>query len=94
MFRKISDVTCLVNALNLKIFNDKSFNIYQSWLDKYELEYYILYYVLKNKYRFKEAPISTKYPKNKKESYSKIKPFSGWWSMIRPWILLKFRIKK
>lgn len=93
MHRKITDAPCLVNALRLDIFNDKSINIHQSWLDNYELEYYILYYVLKNKLRFIEYPLHAKYPKNPKEKYTKIKPFTGWWSMIRPWLILKFKIK-
>lgn len=93
MFRKITDAPCLVNALNLRIFDNKEININQSWLDKYELEYYILYNVLKYKYKFIEAPLHAKYPKDKKEKYTKIKPLSGWWSMIRPWLLLRFKIK-
>lgn len=93
MRTKVTDVTCLVNALKLNIFKKYNINIDQDWLDKYELEYYILYYVLKNNLKFKETPIKAFYPKTKK-NYTKIKPFSGWWSMIRPWVLLKLRIKK
>ena len=93
MKKKVTDVTCLVNALRLDIFKDKRIDIHQSWLDKYELEYYVLYYVLKRKYRFKEVPLDIIYPKNKK-NYTKIKPFSGWWSMIKPWVLLTLHIKK
>ncbi len=93
MHKKITDAPCLVNALNLKIFDNKNIDINQKWLEKYELEYYILYNVLKYNYKFIEVPLHAKYPSNKKEKYTKIKPFSGWWSMIRPWILLKFKIK-
>lgn len=93
MRRKVTDVTCLVNALKLEIFEDEKINISQEWLDKYELEYYILYYVLKRKYKFKEVPLTISYPEEKK-NYTKIKPFVGWWSMIRPWVFLILRIKK
>jgi dolichol-phosphate mannosyltransferase len=93
MHKKITDVTCLINAMKINIVNDKKINIDQEWLDKYEFEYYLLYYVLKTKKKFKEVPMSINYPPEKK-NYSKIKPFSGWWSMIRPWILLSLHIKK
>ena len=93
MRRKITDVTCLINAMRLDILNDKRININQDWLDRYEFEYYLLYYVLKTKKKFKEVPMTINYPAEKK-NYSKIKPFSGWWSMIRPWFLLIFKIKR
>ncbi len=93
MFRKVSDVTCLINAMRVDVLDDPDININQDWLDKYEYEYYILYYVLKKKKKFKEVPMSINYPIEKK-NYSKIKPFSGWWSMIRPWIFLRFHIKR
>lgn len=93
MWRKITDVTCLVNALRLDIFKDVDINLDQEWLNKYELEYYIFYYILKKKFRFKEVPINATYPSDKL-SYTKIKPITGWWSMVRPWFILKLRIKK
>ncbi len=93
MLRKITDVTCLINAMKVDVLRDPRINIDQDWLDKYEYEYYVLYYILKLKKKFKEVPMSINYPAEKK-NYSKIKPFKGWWSMIRPWILLCFHIKK
>ncbi|HOF01081.1 MAG TPA: glycosyltransferase family 2 protein [Spirochaetota bacterium] len=93
MVKKITDVTCLIGAYKLNIFNNENINIDQQWLDKYEMEYYILYKVLKYKYKFIEVPVNIVYPPTKK-NYSKIKPFSGWWSMIRPWIFLILGIKK
>jgi len=91
MRKKVTDVTCLVNASKVEIYDDM--NIDQEWLNKYELEYYILYYVLKKKMKIKEVPLNLRYPETKKD-YSKIKPFSGWWSIIRPWIFLILKIKK
>lgn len=93
MRKKITDITCLINCINLSIFDNEKINIEQEWLNKYEMEYYILYYIIKCKYRFKEVQMTIEYPEEKK-NYSKIQPFSGWWSMIRPWILLILKIKK
>ncbi|KAA3633851.1 MAG: glycosyltransferase family 2 protein [Calditrichaeota bacterium] len=90
---KGTDITCGFRAYKLKIFDNQNININQEWLGKYEMEYYIHFKVLKEKYRVMEVPVSMIYPEEKK-NYSKIKPFVGWWSMIRPWIYLVFRIKK
>ncbi|MCX6827087.1 MAG: glycosyltransferase family 2 protein [candidate division Zixibacteria bacterium] len=90
---KGTDITCGFRAYRLSLFDDKRFNLEQNWLNKYEMEYYIHYYVLKGGYRVTEAPVSMVYPEGMK-NYSKIKPLIGWWSMIRPWIYLTLRIKR
>ncbi len=77
-------------AYRLDIFKD--INIFQDWLDTYELEYYIYYLVIKNGYKIKEVPVSKDYPS--KKQYSKIRPFIDWWRIIKPLIYLKFGIKK
>ena len=90
---KGTDVTCGFRAYRLSLFDNSRFNIDQSWLDRYELEYYIHYHVLKGEYKVTEAPVSMIYPEEKKY-YSKIRPFTGWWSMMRPWLFLYLKIKK
>jgi len=90
---KGSDVTCGFRAYKTSILEDPRVNIWQDWLNKYEMEYYIHYKVLTLGYRIKEVPVSMIYPKQKR-GYSKIKPFSGWWSMVKPWIYLTVKIKK
>jgi len=88
-----TDVTCGFRAYRLSLFDDPRFNLDQDWLDKYEMEFYIHYHVLKGDYRITEVPVSMIYPETRK-NYSKIKPFVGWWSMIRPWIYLILRLRK
>ena len=90
---KGTDITCGFRAYKIEIFDNKNIDISQDWLGKYEMEYYIHYKVLKQNYRVVEVPVSMIYPEEKK-NYSKIKPFVGWWSMIRPWVYLTLRIKK
>ncbi len=90
---KGTDVTCGFRAYRLSLFDDPRFKIDQGWLDKYEMEYYIHYHVLKGGYRIKEVPVSMVYPSEKK-NYSKIKPLTGWWSMVRPWLYLIFKIRR
>lgn len=88
-----TDVTCGFRAYRLSLFNDPNINLSQDWLNRYELEYYLHYKVLTGGYRFLEVPVSMVYPKEG-QNYSKIRPFVGWWSMLRPWIFLLLRIKK
>jgi dolichol-phosphate mannosyltransferase len=90
---KGTDVTCGFRAYTLALFQDPNINIWQSWLDHYELEYYLHYKVIKLGYRMREVPVSMIYPRDGRP-YSKIKPFVGWWSMIRPWVLLSLRIRR
>ncbi len=90
---KGTDITCGFRAYRLDIFDDPSMDITQDWLGRYEMEYYIHYRVIKGGKRVIEVPVSMVYPTDGK-NYSKIKPFTGWWSMIRPWVFLTLRIKK
>ncbi len=88
-----TDITCGFRAYRLSLFDDPRFRLDQSWLNAYEMEYYIHYHVLKGGYKIKEVPVSMVYPESGK-NYSKIKPFIGWWSMLRPWIFLALKIRK
>lgn len=90
---KGTDVTCGFRAYTLALFRDPNIDIGQSWLDGYELEYYVHYKVIKLRYRIREVPVSMIYPKDGRP-YSKIRPFVGWWHMIRPWVLLSLNIRR
>ncbi|MBI4854199.1 MAG: glycosyltransferase family 2 protein [Acidobacteria bacterium] len=89
----VTDSTNGFRAIRLSIFSDKQINIDQSWLDKYELEPYIMYKAIRLGYSFKEVPVTKIYPP-KELGYTKMKPIIGWWSILRPIFLLAMRIKK
>jgi dolichol-phosphate mannosyltransferase len=88
-----TDITCGFRAYRLDLFDDPHFRIDQSWLDRYELEYYVHYKAVKLGYRLCEVPVSMIYPEERR-NYSKIKAFTGWWSIIRPWIFLTLRLRR
>jgi dolichol-phosphate mannosyltransferase len=92
--RRFTDVTCGFRAYRMSILFDPNINIYQSWLDQYEFEYYIHYWVCCLGYRVQEVPVTMKYTHLAAGRKSKIKPFVGWWSMFRPFLLLTLRIKR
>ncbi len=88
-----TDITCGFRAYRLNIFNHPRINIEQDWLGRYEMEYYIHYKTATLGFRIVEVPVAMVYPAEK-TNYSKIRPFIGWWSMVRPWIFLILRLRK
>jgi dolichol-phosphate mannosyltransferase len=90
---RCTDVTNGFRAYSLRIFSDKRVDIWQSWLDNYELEYYIHYKVLTLGYRMKEVPVSKVYPYRHKGGYSNISPFRDWWKIVGPLVYLRLGVK-
>lgn len=88
-----TDITCGYRAYKTDLLTNPAIDIEQDWLDEYELEYYLHYKVIKLGYRVIEVPVSMVYPQDGRK-YSKIRPFVGWWSMVRPWVFLILGIKK
>jgi dolichol-phosphate mannosyltransferase len=80
-------------AFRTSILRDPRINWRQDWLDQYELEPYLLYKVIRLKYKHTEAPVTKIYPP-KSMGYTKMKPFTGWWSILRPIFLLALGLKR
>ncbi len=91
--RRVTDSTNGFRAIRLSIFDDERINIRQDWLDHYELEPYIMYKAIRLGYKFTEAPVTKIYPPHA-EGYTKMKPITGWWSILRPIFLLGLGIRK
>ena len=82
-------------AYRLSLLKDPRINIWQDWLDRYELEMYLHYKVLSLGYKVKEVPVTKSYKHFKKGmSYSHIRPFVDWWSIIRPIVFLALGVRK
>lgn len=93
-WKKCTDLTNGFRAYRLSLFDDPRINIWQDWLDTYEYEYYVHWKAYTLGYKVTEVPVTKSYPAQRGVSYSKIRPFTGWWSMLRPFVLLALRIKK
>jgi len=91
--QKITDSTNGFRAIRLSMLDDERINLDQDWLDRYELEPYLLYQAIKLGYKVCEAPVKKTYPESG-VSYTKMTPFIGWWSILRPLFLLKLGLKK
>lgn len=91
--RRVTDTTNGFRAFRVSVCDDSRIDLSQDWLDQYELEPYLLYKVLVLGYKFKEAAVTKIYP-SKKLGYTKMKPFSGWWSILKPLVYLGLGIRK
>ena len=92
--RKFTDITCGFRAYRLDFLREGRLDIDQPWLDRYEMEYYIHYAACRTGLRMKEVPVHISYGHLAAARRSKIPPVSGWWSMVRPFILLSLAIKR
>jgi dolichol-phosphate mannosyltransferase len=81
--RRITESTNGYRAIHTAVLADPRINLYQSWLDHYELEVYLLMRVLQLGYRTCEVPVSKTYPR-RDLGYTKMRPVVDWWKMLRP----------
>ncbi len=90
--KRLTETTNGFRAFRTSVLRDARINWRQDWLDKYELEPYILYKAIKLGYRHREVPVTKIYPPHE-QGYTKMKPFTGWWSILRPIFYLWLGIK-
>jgi dolichol-phosphate mannosyltransferase len=88
----VSESTNGFRAFRVKLLQDPRIRLDQSWLDEYELEPYLYWKAIRLGYQTAEVPVTKIYPP-KSVGYTKMKPITGWWSMLRPIILLGLRLR-
>jgi dolichol-phosphate mannosyltransferase len=86
---RCTEVTNGFRAYRTTVLQDPQINIWQDWLNGYELEYYLHYKVLTLGYRFTERPVSKIYSHARRESYSHISPLKDWQQIVGPIVLLR-----
>jgi dolichol-phosphate mannosyltransferase len=93
VMRRFTDTTNGFRAIRLSALRASGIDLDQSWLDRYELEPYLFYKMIRLGYKVKEVPVTKIYPPHEL-GYTKMKPITGWWSILRPLILLGLHIKR
>jgi dolichol-phosphate mannosyltransferase len=93
VMRRFTDTTNGFRAIRLAALRDSRIDIDQDWLDHYELEPYLFYKMIRLGYKVREVPVTKIYPPHEL-GYTKMKPITGWWSILRPLILLGLHIKR
>lgn len=89
---KLTDTTNGFRAVKTSLLRDSELDLNQTWLEEYELEVYLLYKAAKLGYKVSEVGVTKKYPP-KSLGQTKMRPITGWWSILRPLALLGLRIK-
>ena len=91
-FRRLTDTTNGFRAFRLSLVKDPRINIDQPWLDKYELEPYMLYKTITLGYKCREVFVTKIYPP-KQLGYTKM-TVTGWWGILKPLFYLRLGIKQ
>lgn len=86
-----TDATNGGRAFRISLFQDKRINLWQPWLNTYELEPYFFFQTVRLGYKVKEAPMKVIYHKM---GTTKMKAFRDWWRIFRPMIFLTLGIRK
>jgi dolichol-phosphate mannosyltransferase len=91
--RRVTESTNGFRAVHRRILEDPEIDLDQPWLDEYELEPYLYLRSIRCGYRSVEVPVTKIYPP-KAIGQTKMKPITGWWSILRPLVLLGLGIRK
>lgn len=91
--KRVTESTNGFRAFKVSLLRDARINWRQGWLDRYELEPYVLLMTIRLGYRHCEVPVHKIYPKHAL-GYTKMRPFVDWWSILRPIVYLGLGLRK
>ncbi len=91
---RCTDVTNGFRSYKASLLRDPMVNVWQAWLDGYQLEYYLHFKALTLGYKFVERPVSKVYPSERRGGYTKISPLRDWWQIVGPLVLLKLGARR
>ncbi|MGB7622849.1 MAG: glycosyltransferase family 2 protein [Terriglobia bacterium] len=91
---RITDASSGFRAIRLSLFEDQQINLWQPWLDRYELEPYLLFKSVRRRHNVVEAPVTIVYPhENDPLAYTKMRAVVDWWRIFRPALFLALHLK-
>ena len=85
-----TDGTNGFRAFRLALLDDPRLRLDQPWLDRYELEPYLLYQVVRFGYRVREAPVTVRYHSR---GTTKMRPIRDGWRILRPIVYLRLGLR-
>lgn len=91
--KRVTDSTNGFRAMRTSILRDPRVDWRQAWLDRYELEPYVMMKAIRLGYRHVEVPVTKIYPRHEL-GYTKMRPFVDWWSILRPVVYLGLGLKQ
>ena len=91
--KRVTESTNGFRAFKVALLRDTRIDWRQGWLDRYELEPYLLMKTIRLGYRHMEVPVTKIYPPHQL-GYTKMRPGIDWWSIIRPIVYLGLGLRK
>jgi dolichol-phosphate mannosyltransferase len=91
--KRVTESTNGFRAFKVDLLRDPRIDWRQTWLDRYELEPFLLLKTIRLGYRHCEVPVTKIYPKHQL-GYTKMRPFVDWWSILKPVVLLGLGLRK
>jgi len=91
--KRVTESTNGFRAFRTAILRDPRINWRQDWLDRYELEPYLMLKAIRLGYRHVEVAVTKVYPAHTL-GYTKMRPVIDWWSILRPVVYLGLGLRK
>jgi dolichol-phosphate mannosyltransferase len=91
--RRVTESTNGFRAVRREVLTDPRLHLEQSWLDEYELEPYLYLRAIQLGWRTAEVPVTKIYPP-RQLGQTKMKPITGWWSILRPILYVGLGLKR
>ena len=91
--RWVTESTNGFRAVHRRVLEDPRIDLFQRWLDAYELEPYLYMRAVQLGYRTCEVPVSKVYPP-RGLGQTKMRPITGWWSILRPLVYVGLGLRK
>jgi len=88
----VSDASSGIRAFKTSLSEARGIDLNQAWLNRYELEPYLLWKTLECGYRVVEVPMRVEYPQGPRSSYTRMRPVQDWWHLVRP--ILKLTLQR
>ena len=86
----VSESTNGFRAFRLAMLDDPRMRLDQDWLDRYELEPYLLYQSVRCGFRVREVPVTVRYHSR---GTTKMKFLTDGWRILRPLVYLRLGLK-
>jgi glycosyltransferase involved in cell wall biosynthesis len=91
--RRVTESTNGFRAFSRRLLADPRLDLSPAWLDEYELEPYLYLRAIRLGYRTAEVPVTKVYPP-RALGQTKMRPVTGWWSILRPLVYLGLGIRR
>jgi len=86
--RRVSDASSGIRAFRTSLAYSDGIDLNQKWLDRYELEPYLLWKSIERGHRVLEVPMTVHYPAGPRVEYTRMRPGRDWWRLARPMFIL------